>query len=194
MAQTWDIEMTKALMRRVRDGDGTAFTELYRHYADHALRMAMAVTKDKDSAADAVQEAFVRVYRHVDSFDLDKPFKPWFYRILINECNRILKSKSRTFFIQDFIEHVSGMMQSHDNNFEEYEALYSAIKQLKDTNRIPIVLKYLEDFQESEIAEILGLNLNTVKTRLFKGRQKLKKTIERLEKRGEMHAKQVGRS
>ncbi|MBE0448901.1 MAG: RNA polymerase sigma factor [Actinobacteria bacterium] len=186
--------MTEALMRRIREGDEAAFTELYGHYADHALRIAMAVTKDKDSAADAVQEAFVRVYHHVDSFDLDKPFKPWFYRILINECNRILKSRSRIVFIQDFIERISGMRQSYDHNFEEYEALYSAVKQLKDTHRIPIVLKYLEDFQESEIAEILGLNLNTVKTRLFKGRQKLKKAIERLEKRGEMYDEQISRS
>jgi RNA polymerase sigma factor (sigma-70 family) len=176
--------MPEALMQKIIAGDEAAFADLYRQYADQALRVAAAITKDKHSAADAVQETFIRIHHHVDRFDLDKPFKPWLYRILINECNRILKSRGKTVFIQDFLENLAEPAAKDFHGFEEHEALYAAIKQLKDINRVPIVLKYLEGLGESEIAQILNVPQSTVKARLFKGRQRLKKTIEKFEDRG----------
>lgn len=60
---------------------------------------------------------------------------------------------------------------------DAFKGLYAVIKELEDTNRIPLVLKYLKSFKEEEIANILNLNVNTVKSRLLKGRQKLKLAI-----------------
>ena len=75
------------------------------------------------------------------------------------------------------------MLKKDDYHFEEYEELYAAIEALSDIYRIPIILKYLNDFTEKEIGEILSLNINTVKTRLYRGRQKLKKSLEKIEER-----------
>ena len=175
--QTLDRE----LLQKIREGDNEAFPELYNKYADYALRVAMAVTRNKMSAADAVQEAFIRVYKNMQTFDLDKAFEPWFYRILINECSRILGKNSNMTLIDDFIENNIESSSEDKYNFEEYETLYKAIESLEDNNKIPIILKYLRGFKESEIAEILGININTIKSRLFKGRRKLKNVIERLE-------------
>jgi RNA polymerase sigma-70 factor (ECF subfamily) len=77
--------------------------------------------------------------------------------------------------MQDYIR------EEDDYSFEEYEDLYKAIESLEDGNRIAITLKYLKGFKEAEIAEILGININTVKSRLFKGRQKLRNIIEKFE-------------
>lgn len=173
--------MDRELLQRIKEGDNEAFAELYNKYADYALRAAMAVTRNKMSAADAVQEAFIRVYKNIQAFDIDKPFEPWFYKILINECNRILGKSSNILLVDDFIENNIQSSREDDHSFEEYESLYKAIESLEDNNRIPIVLKYLRGFKESEIADILGININTIKSRLFKGRQKLKNIIERLE-------------
>ena len=82
--------MGESLISKVKSGDKKAFEELYNIYAEQALRTAMAITKNKASAADAVQEAFIRVYNNINSFDESKPFSPWFYKILVNECNRLL--------------------------------------------------------------------------------------------------------
>ncbi|MCM0649142.1 RNA polymerase sigma factor [Clostridium swellfunianum] len=173
--------MDRELLQRIREGDNEAFEELYNKYADYALRVAAVVTKNKMSAADAVQEAFIRVYKNIQAFDLDKPFEPWFYRILINECNRVLGKNSNLVLVDDFIENNIQGSSEDAYNFEEYESLYKAIESLEDNNKIPIVLKYLRGFKESEIADILGININTIKSRLFKGRQKLRTIIERLE-------------
>jgi RNA polymerase sigma-70 factor (ECF subfamily) len=170
------------LIKRIKEGDNTAFEELYNGYADYALRTAMAVTGSKASAADAVQETFIRIYRNINSFEEDKPFKPWFYKILINECNRIMGKSSKLILMDDFTQDNLQEPVKDDYAFEEYESLYKAIEDLEDINKVPIILKYLRDFKDSEIAEVLGININTVKSRLFKGRQKLQKLIEKLEK------------
>jgi RNA polymerase sigma factor (sigma-70 family) len=171
----------RALLQSIKEGNNEAFEELYNKYAGYALRVAMAVIGNKASAADAVQETFIRVYRNINNFDVDKPFEPWFYRILINECNRILGKNSNVVLIDDFVEKdLQGSIED-DYSFQEYESLYKAIENLDDNNRVPIVLKYLKGFKESEIAEILGINVNTIKSRLLKGKQKLRKLLEKLE-------------
>ncbi|WP_291640539.1 RNA polymerase sigma factor [Clostridium sp.] len=173
--------MDKKLLQDIRNGDTDAFAELYNKYANFALRVAMATTRNKMSAADAVQESFIRIYKNINSFDIDKPFEPWLYTILINECNRILGKTSNSVPIDDLIEDNLQISMENDYKFEKYENLYKAIETLNDNNRIPIILKYLKGFKETEIAEILGINVNTIKSRLFKGRQKLKNVIEMLE-------------
>jgi RNA polymerase sigma-70 factor (ECF subfamily) len=177
------MEREKEILKRVKEGDQKAFEELYNKYADYALRVAAAITRSDTSAADAVQETFIRVYHYIVDFDLDKPFQPWFYRILINECNRLMKKKAKTISISDYLENDMDFAKDDVHEFEEYEALYKAIGRLEDINRIPIVLKYLKGFTETEIAEILAINQNTVKSRLYKGRQKLKNYMEKFTER-----------
>ncbi|WP_163195793.1 RNA polymerase sigma factor [Clostridium thermarum] len=179
--------MENELIIKIKSRDRASFEELYNIYAEQALRVAMAVTKDKTSAADAVQEAFIRVYKNIDSFDESKDFKPWFYRILINECSRLLSRNSKAILISDFLENGIDNSRYDHYNFQEYETLYKAVNKLKDINRIPIILKYLRGFTESEIAQILDININTVKSRLFKGREKLKKYLGLLEGGSENH-------
>lgn len=180
-----DIE----LLNRVKSGDNEAFAKLYSLYADSAIRVAAAVTGNKINAADAVQETFIKVYRNISGFQEDRPFDPWFYRILINECKRILGKNSKTLLVEDFTVPGLNAGLEDDYNFEEYEVLYKAIESLQDINRVPIVLKYLKDFKESEIAEILGENINTIKSRLFKGRQRLRSAIEKLERKAQANNK-----
>lgn len=174
--------LDRELLQKIREGDKEAFQELYNKYAEYALRTAAAITRNKMNAADAVQETFIRIYKNIESFDIDKPFEPWLYRILVNECNRILSKNSNTILIDDFIQNnLQGAIEDQ-RKFEEYENLYKAIESLDENNKIPIILKYLKGFKENEIAEILGINVNTIKSRLFKGRQKLKTLIEKLER------------
>lgn len=174
--------LDRELLQKIREGDKEAFQELYNKYAEYALRTAAAITRNKMSAADAVQETFIRIYKNIESFDIDKPFEPWLYRILVNECNRILSKNSNTILVDDFIQNNLQEVIEDQRKFEEYESLYKAIESLDDNNKIPIILKYLKGFKENEIAEILGINVNTIKSRLFKGRQKLKTLIEKLER------------
>lgn len=167
------------LINEINQGNKEAFKALYDHYAEYALRVAAAITGSPAFAADAVQETFIRVYRNIRSFERDKPFKPWFYRILINECNRFLAQRKKLIPVDFQGENAPSLVQSDRHSFEQYEDLYAAIGKLNDLYRIPIILKYLNELSEKEIADSLDMNVNTVKSRLLKGRQLLKDELQR---------------
>jgi RNA polymerase sigma factor (sigma-70 family) len=169
------IPMETQLIREITAGDKGSFGKLYEMYADAALRTAIGATGDRELAKDAVQETFIRVYRNLESFDTARPFKPWFYRILINECNRLLNNKPRVVSLNRLWDEEGYQIAVSER--ENYIDLYDAILSLKDIYRIPVILKYLHGFTERETADILGLNQNTVKTRLLKARDMLRKKL-----------------
>lgn len=167
---------------KIRDGNKEAFKDFYNAYAPSAIRTAISITKNEEIAKDAVQETFIRVYRQIDSYQPERPFAPWFYRILINECMRVLKRESSIRRISD-IELENNRIHSVDS-FDELSILHDTIQSLSDIHRIPIILKYVEGLTEKEIAEALDLNQNTVKSRLYKGRLTLKKLLDDSEREG----------
>ncbi|MBS4538810.1 RNA polymerase sigma factor [Clostridium sp. D2Q-11] len=170
--------MTKDIIREIKSGNKEAFEDLYNKYADYALRVAFAVTRSNANAADAVQETFIRINSNIDTFKDENPFDPWFYKILINECRRVLKINSIKNSSMDIMANDLYLSVNRTPKFEEYEDLYFAIEKLDEINRIPIILKYLKGFSEKDISHILSLNINTVKSRLYKGRLKLKNFLK----------------
>ncbi len=171
--------MDKKTIHGIKNGNQESFKTFYDAYFEKALRSASAITKNKEMAKDAVQETFIRIYIHISSYDMTKPFAPWFYRILINECNRLLKKNSKLKLVNHPLEH-SSIIKEDEKDFSD---LYSAILSLKDIYRVPITLKYIQGFSEKDIAAILELNLNTVKSRLYKGREKLRITLKNYEEK-----------
>ena len=170
-------------LAKIRMGDKEAFRNFYEAYAESAIRTASAITKNHEMAKDAVQETFLRVYRQIDSYNPDLPFNPWFYRILTNECLRLLKKESplSTFKQADLENNPSNSVES----FDQLSVLYDTVQSLDDIHRIPLILKYVQGFTEKEIADILSLNQNTLKSRLFKGRKQLKAQLDAISKEDE---------
>ncbi|WP_051404964.1 RNA polymerase sigma factor [Bacillus cihuensis] len=172
----------KKLIQDILGGDKAAFKKLYDIHFNQGMRTAIAITRDREVAKDALQETFIRVYRNLSSYDQNQPFEPWFYRILINECNRLLKKEAK---IKQLMQAQKTEVNSSNSPKEEYDDLYEAIQSLKDMYRHPLILKYLKGFTERDIATCLEINVNTIKTRLLKGREKLRKLLN--EKRGGQH-------
>ncbi len=149
-----------------------SFEVYYQKHANNALRVAAAVVRSDAAAADVVQETFLRVYLNMHKFDNTKNFEPWFYRILINECRRAYGRKYETSPIEDLSELAQPIKS-------EYDYLYEAIGELKKSQRIPIILRYLSGYSDKEIAVILRLNLTTVKARIKRGKEKLRLILQR---------------
>ncbi|RKQ33464.1 RNA polymerase sigma factor [Oceanobacillus halophilus] len=167
---------TAKLIRKIKKGNQQAFKQLYDLYADYSLRTAYAITNNTSDAADIVQETFIKVYRNIDSYDIEKPFKPWFYRILVNESNRFLKKKSKEAISIESEQLLDFLNQQVEEPIDNRDVT-SALKQLDEKHRTALILKYLNGFTEKEIAEIFELNVNTVKSRLYQGRQRLKRML-----------------
>lgn len=172
--------MEKIIFDEIKNGNKEAFKVLYNEYVKQISATAYSIVKNKSDVADIVQEVFIKVYKNIEKYDDSKPFKPWIYKILINECNTFFAKRNRfnNLFtrIRDSINYTNVYQ---DTDVFEYKELYDVIDSLKKIHKIPIVLKYLQGMKEREIADILDININTIKSRLFKARMKIKKELEK---------------
>ncbi|WP_121604029.1 RNA polymerase sigma factor [Virgibacillus sp. Bac332] len=167
------VDKETRLIKKIKKGNHQAFKNLYDRFADYSLRTAFAITKNQSDASDIVQETFIRVYRNIDSYDMSRSFKAWFYQILINETRRYMKKKTKQARSIESDQLLDFLHQQTEEAYH-FDDLYLAMDKLEENHRTVIILKYLNGFTEKDIAEVLELNVNTVKSRLFKARKQLK--------------------
>lgn len=174
--------MNDDILEGIRNGSRDAIKQFYDTYENYAIRTAKAITRNDEHAKDAMQETFIRVYRNISSYNSNLSFDAWFYRILVNECYRIITKEKKTPSVDTSTMEDNELLTEHSK--ENLSDLYSMIQNMADLYRIPILLKYIKGFSEKEIAIILNLNHNTVKSRLFNGRNLLKTQLEMIEMEG----------
>lgn len=157
------------LIKKAIHGDADAFLELMDVNSLAMYKVAKGILGNDDDVADAVQNTILTCFEKLNTLKKPRYFKTWMIRILINECNKILNHYKK--FNWDEEIPLIGQMDMSIAEFEFKEML----GRIDAPYRIILLLYYVEGFRISEIAEILDLNKNTVKTRLSRGRQQEKK-------------------
>ncbi|MBN2172159.1 MAG: RNA polymerase sigma factor [Candidatus Krumholzibacteriota bacterium] len=179
-------EPDKALLLRARDGDREAFSRLARRYAGEATRIALGYLGSEEDARDMVQEAFLRALRHMDHFDAERPFFPWFYRILRNLCFNFMAKRGRHGECPLVCERDGGV-DPPGRGADPFRALvaseraslvWEALQTLSPEHREIIVLRHFRDLSYTEIAEALDIPRGTVMSRLFYARSALRRAID----------------
>lgn len=144
-------------------------------------RVAKSLLKNDDDCADAIQNAILKAYGKLHTLKHEKYFKTWVTRIVINESYAILRENKRNqrFFTDEFI-HLAQTSQVEETAAEErlYSPVFEEITKIKETWRIPFVLHYVEGYSIAEIAKMLSLSEGTVKTRLYRARNRLKERLK----------------
>ena len=156
------------LVERAQLGDAEAFISLMEECRMSFRRIAFGYLGNDEDAADAIQDTVLSAYEHIQELKNAAYFKTWITRILINHCKDLLKQNKRCTVSDEMIQTVEAT-QEDDREF------YALIGELPEDYRMIFLLYYGEEFRTSEIAQILDVNENTVKTRLSRGRTKLKK-------------------
>ena len=133
-------------------------------------RLAFTYVKDRDASLDIVQNAVVQALTHAHTLREPEHIRTWFTRILINESLRYLR-KNRKYLPTDELPED---FASEDEDIAQKLDVYRAVGRLDPKLRIIVVLRFFEDMQLSEIAAITGVNLSTVKSRLYKALAELK--------------------
>ena len=131
-------------------------------------RISMSMLQNEADCADAVSEAILKAYEKLPSLRNERYFKTWLIRILINECNKILRSKLR--FAP--LDEETGFCEN------DYSDLYEALNKLDTKLRLTVTLYYMEGYSVEEIKNILKIPAGTVKSRLARGRKLLKAHLE----------------
>ena len=173
-------DLERELLRKCQAGDGRFFEPIVRAYERPGLRVALGMMGNQDDAMDALQDAFVKTWRSLGRFDLKRPFGPWFFQILRNQCRDALRSRNVRFRIEALDERLEMRPSDPENRpdrirerKEARERLWKALEQLGEDHREVLVLKEIEGFRYGEIAGILNIPEGTVASRLFHARRAL---------------------
>jgi len=155
-------------------------------YGNELVRLAFSYVKDKEIAKDMVQNTFIKCYKNLDSFRFDAQVKTWLYRITINECKDYLKSWNyKMVQVRSFInETTRAILPSIEKTvLDKYETeqMKEKIFTLPKVYREVIYLYYYESLKTDEIADVLDIPVNTVKTRLRRAKQRLESKIKEAE-------------
>ena len=176
----------QVLIRAAQSGDRDALIQLLREIETHVYRTAYYILGNEQDAMDAAQEALIRIYTKIGSYEEKAQFNTWVQRIVTNICIDKFRRKKPTVSID---EH--NMVFPTGNHVEEalmsqYMAkdIRAAIDKLPEHHRAVVVLRYMQDFSYNEIAESLDLPLNTVKSYLFRARQQLQTLLQDYQKGG----------
>jgi RNA polymerase sigma-70 factor, ECF subfamily len=174
-----------ALIERALDGELEAFNEIVILYQDYLFALVVRVVGDRDSAADAVQEAFFSCYRNLNRFRGDS-FRSWLTRIALNAATDVLRQRKRR-PSEPFPEWEDDAWQppalESDNPERQAmrrnaaRALTTALEQITDDQRAAIVLYDVEGYDYQEIADMTGAALGTVKSRIHRGRLALRELL-----------------
>jgi RNA polymerase sigma-70 factor (ECF subfamily) len=165
-----------AAVRRCLDGERDAFEELVLRYQRPLFNLALRLLGRYDEASDATQNAFVKAYRHLDSFDATQRFFSWIYRILRNECLNVLRGH-RTW--EPLSDDLLGAEPPADaiEDLERQRAVQRAVMSLDLDYREVIALRHFAGMAYEDIAATLGIPSKTVKSRLYTARQRLAESL-----------------
>ena len=148
------------------------FVLLAQKHMDTVYRTAYAWLKNSEDANDVTQDVLLQLYKTDKSFESDEHIKNWLIRVTINRCKMLFRSPlRRSESIDDYAESL-GFEQP------EYSELFDAVMKLDKKYRVPVLLYYYDGYSTAEIANFLGISENTVSTRLFRARAKLKVCLE----------------
>jgi len=173
-----DAERTAIL--KCQQGSRDAFGTIVTRYMRRAYLAAVALVGNREDAMDISQEAFVKAYRAIGRFDLERPFYPWFLRILRNQCFDWMR-KRRARPAGDLIKELpDGRMNPEvlARRNEIKEQVWTAVRRLSERDREIIVLRHFQHFSYAEIAETLGIPQGTVMSRLFTARSRLRELLK----------------
>ena len=149
--------------------------EYIKENQEKLYRIGYVYTKNQGIALDVVQEAITKALENINKLRNEKYVKTWFYRILINEAIKASKN-NKSFVDYDFVEKELHS-DSHENELIEKLDIYKTIQKLNKKLKTVIILRFFENLKIEEIAYITKTNTNTVKSRLYKGIEEIRKLL-----------------
>lgn len=174
----------------IRRGDYEAFAHIVELYQRRLFGLALMMTRDPMGAEEVAQDAFVRAFQHLEAYDSHRPFYPWISTIAVRLAQNWLVKRARTIVREGAeldpehdapstgLDPLAGLITD-----ERDRRLWASVAALPSGERTAVILYYRQDMSVEQIASAVGVSGGTVKTLLFRGRQKLRRTLADLSPR-----------
>jgi len=180
------------LVKRVQARDEIAFREIVERYQSKVFSIIYGILRNRNDAEDIAQQVFAKIYFSIKNFDFRSSLLTWIYKITVNECYDYLRKKRvrKLVYESDFSEEDAQRMEASepavdaqtpiDTRLAQRDLIVKLLGKLSEEDRSLMLLKEVEGHSVEELAQMTGLNENTIKVKLFRTRQKLLKAASRL--------------
>ena len=186
------VSTERAMVRRAQKGDEEAFREIVDRYQAKVFSIIRSIVRNRNDSEDIAQQVFTKIYFSLRKFDFRSALVTWIYRITVNECYDYLrKQKVRKLTYegdlnQDDLRSIDNMedvrrnpAEAPDRRAELRQYVVGLLDQLSQEERYLLLMKEMEGYAVEELAQMVSLNVNTVKVKLFRARQKLVKAAKK---------------
>jgi len=179
-------EIEKELIKKAKKGDEKSFEALILSCKGRAYNIALRYMQNEEDALDAMQESFLKVFRHLNKFNEQSRFDTWVYRIVVNTCNDMLRKNKKHNYIDTIYKNendeevaieIADSAPGPDELLlrkEESGNILNCLNRLGKEHREVLILRDIKGFTYDEIADILECSIGTVKSRVSRAREKLK--------------------
>jgi len=177
------LKLDDITLKRAVSGDAQAFEKVVELYQHRVYGICLRMLANPQDAQDAAQDTFIKVYRNITSFKQQAQLSTWIYRIAVNTCTDVLRRRRVTASFDAMVEEgfdVASDAPDGDGALDTafvQEHLAEAIAQLPEEQRTVIVLRDVQGLSYEEVAGAVEANLNTVKSRISRGRKALRKIL-----------------
>jgi RNA polymerase sigma-70 factor (ECF subfamily) len=178
-------EEERELVRLAQNGTDSAFEELVRRNQQRVFALVSGILRRREDVEDVAQQVFLKAFVSIKRFDMRAAFSTWLYKIAVNECWDYLRKKKvrplvyESDLSEEQVARLDGVVSADrppvtpSERAEVKDLLERMLEKLPEQDRQLLVLKEIEGFSVQELAEVLDLNVNTVKVRLFRARGRL---------------------
>ncbi|AWB46790.1 RNA polymerase [Paenibacillus sp. CAA11] len=171
-------------VKRAQRGDREAFIRLFRKLEPELYSLAKSILRRDEDCADAFQETTLKAYKSISALRKPKYFKTWVIRILINECNQLLRVRKRVVTMAELPEEAVAYRPSSYFEDSRKDDLREAVENLDESLRIVVHLFYYQDLSTKQIASVLDISEGAVRARLHRARGILVDIVKTIRKEG----------
>lgn len=174
-------ENEEKLIKEAQKGNTLSFGELVRHYEKFVFNTALSFMANYDDAFDVAQESFIKAWQKIATFKGDAAFSTWLYRITANTAKDTLSDRNKRWSEGEIPEQTPSAEDTPEESTvrkENITELNKALNSLDEDMREILILREFEELSYSEISDLLGIEMGTVKSRLNRAREKLRETLE----------------
>ena len=166
------------LVERAKNGEKEAYSELINMIKKDMFNKLRYKISEPEDIEDIIQDTIIIGYTKIKQLRDNKRFKTWMMKILNNECNRFYNDKQRKDEIND--KYISNSLSIKNENLEEKLEFDNIIKNLNDTDKEIMKLYYEDNLSSEQISKLLGMNTNTIKSKISRGHKKIKDTYKKV--------------
>jgi RNA polymerase sigma factor (sigma-70 family) len=178
------VQEENALIDRILAGERQLYAQLVDKYKSYAFSIAYKIVENKPEAEEAAQDGFIKAFHYLKGFNRQAKFSTWLYRIVFNTAVSY-RRKNRQLFQDVENVHLEYDEQADTQSEKEDQQVFlaQAMNKLNDADRLAIQLYYMKELSLEEVAEMMGQNMNTIKVRVHRARQRLADELQKILKK-----------